>query len=94
MTLLVLIQWSMAAGSDQCPLDKQPSRNWPGMQIGPICSKMYSNLRFHEVAGVDGRLFATGGDEGEGDEWGVVLISSQRDGCTLPDTIKTLLIFA
>lgn len=55
---------------------------------------MYSNLRFHEVAGVDGSLFATGGDEGEGDEWGVVLISSQRDGCTLPDTIKTLLIFA
>lgn len=45
--------------TDHCPLDKQPSRNWPGMQIGQTCSKMYSNLHF--AVG----LFATGGDEEE-----------------------------
>lgn len=49
------------------------------MQIGRTCSKMYSNLRFPEVVGVDGSLFATGGDEEEPAEWGVVLLFSQRD---------------
>lgn len=64
------------------------------MQIGRTCSKMYSNLCFPEVVGVDGSLFATGGDEEERAEWGVVLLFSQRDECTLPATIKTLLIFS
>lgn len=49
------------------------------MQIGRTCSKMCSSLRFPEVVSMDGSLFATGGDEEEPAEWGVVSAGVQSE---------------
>lgn len=84
MTLLVVVQWTMVAPglswkqTGQCPRDKQPSRDWPGMQIGCSCSKIYSNFCFLELVGVDVRLFATRVDEEGSVDWGVVVIQPER----------------